>query len=138
MMTCCIGTKPILMSLVAVFLASGAASAQSPGAISVEGMLGVGPGWTDAEGRGGYERFAGGLIGLGVSGYVVAAGASTHGGGNYDLVCVVRPDGTCIPTHPNAVEFAILAGRQVPYRSMRLLAGLAIRQGGDVRCTATS
>jgi hypothetical protein len=128
----CMATKSILMSLLAVFLAAGAASAQSPGAIFLEGMLGGGAGLTNGEHSDGYRSFAGALLGFRHGSFVVGAGAAIQPAGNYDLVCVVRPDGSCVPRPDNAGELAMLVGREVADGSVRLLAGLTYATVGTL------
>jgi hypothetical protein len=100
------------------------ASAQSNGSVSLEAVLGRGQGWTDAKGLGGdYAVFADALIGLGIGSWFVAATAGIQGGGDYKTICILRPDGSCLPPHPDAKELALVVGVETMNRSARLLAG---------------
>jgi hypothetical protein len=119
----------IAIAAVALFSACAQAlSAQDPPTrLSVDGAVGGGHGW-----RGG-ERVERGLIAADLlvtirlggdtrQGFLVGLEASRDWQMNGDLLCLVRPDGGCIPQYPGFDAVSVVGGHQ-----WRLEPGLRVR-----------
>lgn len=116
---------------IALTFAATSATAQRPWPVWFEANLGLGLGATSAQYRDNNVGIsADALLGFQVhklshGAVVTALAVGVQSGGPVTDVCILKPDGSCVPSWPGFQIFSLLAGWETSTSAVRVMAGPA-------------